>query len=44
MAGLIIFGGIIVALVVFDLIALAHGADSRPGLDSDRRPGGYRTV
>jgi hypothetical protein len=31
MGGLIVLGIIIVAIVVFDIIALTKGADSRPG-------------
>jgi hypothetical protein len=43
MAILIIFGAIALALVVLDLVALTHGADSRPDFADDRWPGGYRT-
>jgi hypothetical protein len=43
MVGLIIFAGFVVGLVVLDMIAMAHGADSRPGFDTDRIPNGVRT-
>jgi hypothetical protein len=43
MAVLIIFGAITLGLAIFDLVALSHGTDSRPGFPDDRWVGGYRT-
>jgi hypothetical protein len=43
MALLIIFGAIALGLVIFDLVALSRGADSRPGFTDDRWVSGYRT-
>ncbi len=44
MAFLIIFGAIALGLLIFDLVAVTLGADSRPGLVDDRHLSGYRTV
>ena len=37
MGALIIFAVVIAAVVVFDLLALARGVDSRPGFDGISR-------
>ena len=37
MAALIIFAVVIAAVVVFDLLALSRGVDSRPGFDGMSR-------
>jgi hypothetical protein len=37
MGALIVFGIVITAVVVFDLLAVARGVDSRPGFDGMSR-------
>jgi hypothetical protein len=44
MGGLIIFGIVIGALVVFDILALRNGEDSRPELGASPTPNGFRIV
>ena len=38
MDGLIVLGIVIIAVVVFDLLAFEYGADTRPGFGIDRAP------
>ena len=40
MAALIVAGIIMTAIVVFDLVAITYGVDSRPVTEIDRAPGG----
>jgi hypothetical protein len=44
MGGLVVLGAVIVALVVFDIIALSRGTDTRPGFSTDRASGAIRTI
>jgi hypothetical protein len=38
MEALIVIGLVVVAIVIFDLLAVTHGVDSRPGLGTSRVP------
>jgi hypothetical protein len=44
MGGLIILGIVIAALVVFDILALRNGEDSRPEFGASPTPNGFRIV
>jgi hypothetical protein len=44
MSGLLILGAVIVALVVFDIVALMRGTDTRPGFSVDQSAGAIRTL
>jgi len=43
MGGLIVLGVIIAAVIIFDILALLNGVDSRPGFDTARTPSGFST-
>jgi hypothetical protein len=44
MGGLLVFGLIVTAIALFDVIALTRGVDSRPGFDDPRAASGELTV
>ena len=44
MGGLLMFGAVIVALVVFDIVALMRGTDTRPGFSVEHAADAIRTI
>ena len=44
MGGLLVFGLIVAAIAMFDMIALNLGVDSRPGFEDPRAASGELTV